>query len=86
MSVHALNSLPKDKYSNLFIVAAFSSKSFYGKTSFSVRNSYLLTFPYDKAEVLAVCLFKLYSALFCSVLLLFALIFSLILIFKITSS
>ena len=60
MSVCAFNFLPKDKYSNLFIVATFSSKSFSGETSLSVKNSYLLTFSYDKAEILAVCLSKLY--------------------------
>ena len=32
--------------------------------SLPVKNSYLLTFPDDKAEVLAVCLSKLYWALF----------------------
>ena len=44
----AFNSLSKGEYSNYFIVAAFSSKSFSGKTSFPVKNSYLLTFPDDK--------------------------------------
>ena len=48
------NSLPNGEYSNLFNVAAFSSKSFSGKTSLPVRNSYLLTFPNDKAKVLTV--------------------------------
>ena len=33
MSVCAFNSLLHKEYSNLFIVAAFSSKSFFGKTS-----------------------------------------------------
>ena len=42
-----------------FIVAAFSSK-YSGKTSLPVKNSYLLTFPDDKAEILAACLSKLY--------------------------
>ena len=59
MSVCAFNSLPKEEYSNHFIAAAFSSKSFSGKTSLVVKNSYLLTFPNDKAEILAVCLSKL---------------------------
>ena len=48
MSVCAFNSLPNGKYSNLFIVAAFSNTSFLGKTSLPVKNSYLLTFPDDK--------------------------------------
>ena len=60
MSVCAYNSLPRGEYSNLFIVAAFSSKSFSDKTSLLLKNSYLLTFPDDKAEILAVCLSKLY--------------------------
>ena len=60
MSVCAFNSLPKCEYSNFFIVPTFSSKSFYGKTSLLIKNSYLLTFPYDKAEILEVCLSKLY--------------------------
>ena len=60
MSVYAFNPLPKGKYSNLFIVAAFSNKSFLSKTSFLVKNSYLLTFSDDKAEILAVYLFKSY--------------------------
>ena len=58
MSGCAFNFLPKGEYSNLFIVAAFSSKSFSGKTSFPVKNSYLLTFPDDKAEFSAACLSK----------------------------
>ena len=60
MSVCAFNILPKDDYSNLFIVAAFSSKSFSGKTSLLVKNSYLLTFLDNKAEILSVYLFKSY--------------------------
>ena len=55
MSVCAFNSLPNSEYSNLFVVAALSSMSFTGKTSLPVKNSYLLTFPDDKAEILAVC-------------------------------
>ena len=54
------NSWPNGKYSNIFIVAAFSSKSFSGKTSLPVKKSYLLTFPDDKAEILAVFLSKSY--------------------------
>ena len=38
------------------IVATFSNKSFSGKTSSPVKNSYLTTFPDDKAAILAVCL------------------------------
>ena len=44
------------KSSNLLIAAAFSNKSFSGKTSFPVKNSNLLTFPDDSGEILAVCL------------------------------
>ena len=60
MSVCAFNSFPNGEYSNLFNVAAFSSKSFFGKTSLPVKNSHLLKFPDDKAETLAVCLAKPY--------------------------
>ena len=60
MSVYAFNSLVKYEYSNLFIVAAFSSKSFSGKTSLPIKNSYLLTFPDYKAEILSVSLSKSY--------------------------
>ena len=60
MSVCAFNSLPNKEYPNLSNVAAFSNKSFSGKTSFPVKNLYLLTFHNDKAELLAVCLSKLY--------------------------
>ena len=60
MSVCAFNSLHNGEYPNLFIIAAFSSKSFSGKTSLPVKNSNLLTFPDDKADILAVCLSKLY--------------------------
>ena len=58
MSVRAFNSLSNEEYSNLFIVAAFPSNSFSGKTSWPVKNSYLLTYPNDKAAILAVCLSK----------------------------
>ena len=54
MSVYAFNYLPKVSSSSLPTLAAFSSKSFSGKTSLPVRNSYLLTFPDDKAKVLTV--------------------------------
>ena len=60
MSVCAFNSLPKGEYSNLLIVAASSNKPSTGKTSSSVKNSNLLTFPYDKGEILPACLFKSY--------------------------
>ena len=53
MSVCAFNSLHNGEYSKLFIVAAFSTKSFSSKT-------YLLTLPDDKAEILAVCQSKSY--------------------------
>ena len=49
---------PKSKYLNLFIVAAFSSNPFSNKKLLSVKSSYLLTFPDDKAEILAICLSK----------------------------
>ena len=71
MSICAFHSLPKGKYSNLFSVAAFSSKSFSSKKSLPVKNLYLLKFPDDKAEILAVGLSKSYRALLCSILLLF---------------
>ena len=60
MPVCAFNSLPKGKYSNLLIVATFSSQSFSGKTSLPVKNLYLLTFPDGNAEILAVGRSKLY--------------------------
>ena len=58
MSVCFFNSLPNGEYSNLLIVAALSSKSFSGKTSLPFKNTYLLIFPDDKAEILAVCISK----------------------------
>ena len=42
---------------HVLIVAAFSSSPLFGKTSWPVKNSYLLAFPDDKADILAVCLF-----------------------------
>ena len=75
-------SLPNGEYSNLFNAAAFSSKHFSGKISLPVKNSHLLTFPDDKAEILAVCLSKLYWALFYSILLMIVSIFSLVLIYN----
>ena len=54
MSDDALNHLCKSKYSNLFILTAFSNKFFSIKTSLPVKNSYLLTFTVDKTEILVV--------------------------------
>ena len=55
MSVCAFNSLPNKEYSNLLIEAAISNSYFSGKNS-PVKISYLPTFAYDKAIILAVCL------------------------------
>ena len=44
MTIRDSNSLPKGKYSNVFIVDASSSKLFPGKRSLLVINSYLVTF------------------------------------------
>ena len=60
MLVCFFNSLSNGEYSHLLIVAASSNKSFFGKTPSHAKNSYLPTFPGDTAEVLAVCLSKLY--------------------------
>ena len=60
MPLYSVKSLPKDKYSNLFIVAAFSRKSFPVKISLQVENPDLLIFLNNKAEILAVCLPKSY--------------------------
>ena len=57
MLVCAFNFLPNKEYSNLLIVAGFSNSSFSCKTSLFVKSSYLPTFPDDKAEMLAICLF-----------------------------
>ena len=43
------------EYSNLFIVATFTSKSFFGKKSFPVINLYLLTFPDAEQKYIAIC-------------------------------
>ena len=64
MSVCAFNSLPNGEYSNILIAAGFSNKSVFDKTSFPVKNSYLLTFPDDKAGILAFFLSKPHKALF----------------------
>ena len=60
MSVCFLNSMLNGVYSNLLIVACFSSNSSDGKKSLLVKNLYLQTFPDHKVENLAVCLFKSY--------------------------
>ena len=60
MSVCDFNSLRNGKYSNLFIVAAFSNNFFSGKNFLPVKNSYLRTFPDDKAKIIAVCLSESY--------------------------
>ena len=54
MSVSLFNSLPNGEYSNLSFVAAFLGKSFSSKRSWSVKNSDLLKFADNKAEILAV--------------------------------
>ena len=48
MLVCFFNLLPNGKFAYLLIVTAFS-----GKTSFSVKNSYLQTFIDEKAKTLA---------------------------------
>ena len=50
MSVWAFNYLPNGEHSDHFFEAAFPSKSFSGKTSLPVKNSYLKTFSDDEAE------------------------------------
>ena len=50
MLVWFFKSLPHGEYLNLLIVAAFSNSPFSGKTSSPAKNSYLLTFPDDKAN------------------------------------
>ena len=57
MLVCFLNSPPNGKYSNL---SAFSNSSFSSKISSPIKNSNLLTFPYDKAEMSASSLSKLF--------------------------
>ena len=46
MSVRAFNSLSNGEYSNLFIVAAFSSNSFPGKTSLPVLDFFIDCFDF----------------------------------------
>ena len=53
-------SIPVFLFNSLPNVAAFSNSSFSVKTSLHVKNSYLLTFPNNKAKIVAVCLSKLY--------------------------
>ena len=60
MSVCAFNYLFNREYLNLYIVAAFSNKSFSDKIYLPVKKSYLLTFRDDKAKTLAFCLSKSY--------------------------
>ena len=60
MPVCFFNLLPKGEYSNLLIVATFSNSPFSSKTSSTVKDSSLLTFLDDKAEILAVYLSKSY--------------------------
>ena len=55
MSIFAFNFLRNGEYSNLFFIAAFSDK-----ISLPVKNSYLLIFPDDKAEILAAFLSNSY--------------------------
>ena len=77
ISVCLFSSLPNRDYLKLLIVTAFLNSSFSGKISSPPKNSYLPTFPDEKAKILAVYLPKSYWALFCSILLLIVLIFSL---------
>ena len=58
MSVCLFNSLTNGVYSNILIIAAFCNILFSGKISPPIKNSYLLTFPDDKAKALALCLSK----------------------------
>ena len=69
------NSQLNSEYSNHMIVAAFSKRPFSNKIFLPIKNSYFPTFSDDKAEILAVCLSKLYFALFSSNFLLVTLIF-----------
>ena len=69
------NSLVNAEYSHFLIATAFFSKFFSGKTYLLAKSLYLLTCPDSKWEILAVCLPKLYWALFCLAFLLIALIF-----------
>ena len=77
MSTCFFISLPNGECSKFFIVAAVTNKSFSGKPSSQVINSYIGIFPDDKAEILAVCLSRFYGALFAQFFLSIVLIFSL---------
>ena len=48
--------MPERQYLNLFIEADFSDTFFSGKTYLPIKNSYLLRFSDNKAEMLAVFL------------------------------
>ena len=60
MSVCAFTFLPNGEHLNFFDATAFSGQLFSINTSLPVKNSYLLTFPDNKAEVLVVYLSKSY--------------------------
>ena len=64
MPVCFFNSPTNGEHSNLLIVATSFNSSFSCKTSSPFRNSHLLIFLDDKAEVLPVCLYKLYRVFF----------------------
>ena len=78
------NSLPNGEYLDLLIVAVYSNKSFSEETFLSVKNLYLPKFPDHKAKNLAVCLSKLYWALFFQVLLSRIFLFCCVFIFSLT--
>ena len=61
MSVCFFNSLPNGKYSNIWILETFLNRSFSSNASLQVTTLYLTIFTEDKAEILPVCLSKLYS-------------------------
>ena len=56
MLVCTFSCLPNNERSNLFVVAALSSKCFSGKTSLLGKDLYLLTPPDDKVKFAVVCL------------------------------
>ena len=56
MFVFTFNSVRNGEFSNLFIIAAFSNKSFSDKKYLPVINSYSLTYPDDKAKILTICI------------------------------
>ena len=59
--VCALNYLPNGECSNLFNAAAFSKESFSGKISSPATSLYLLIFPDDNAEIVAICIYIVLS-------------------------